>query len=54
MVLNYAPLLPMDGKSIFFLKLAPLLSRGHILLSLLIHKPNMSGYTYTLVVIKEI
>jgi hypothetical protein len=54
MVPDYAHAPPMDGKSIFFLRLGLLLSRGHILLLLLIHKPNMWAYTYILVVIKEI
>jgi len=44
----------MDGKLIFFLRLTPLLSKGHILLSLLAHRPNMWAYIYILAAIKEI
>jgi hypothetical protein len=54
MVPDYAPALHMDGKLIFFLRLAPLLSKGHILLSLLAHRPNMWAYIYILAAIKEI
>jgi hypothetical protein len=42
----------MGDKLIFFAKLASLLSKGHILLLLLIRKLNKLAYTYTLVAIK--
>jgi hypothetical protein len=44
--------LPKGDKLIFFAELVFLLSKGHILLLLSVHRQNKLAYTYNLVVIK--